>query len=165
MSSKLSFADLFDAHYPMVYRTALGLVGNRADAEDVAQDTFMAAQKALPSFRGDASPATWLYRIAVRTAGRFIARRNRNPVANVEMSPAPAAEEPQALLQAMQRLPLASRTVILLVCVEGRTHSEAADILGIPAGTVASRLHTARAQLEALLARARPQKRVLGEGS
>ena len=40
MSSEISFAQLFDSHYPMVYRTALGLVGNRADAEDVAQDTL-----------------------------------------------------------------------------------------------------------------------------
>lgn len=141
---------VFREHYRSVYRLALSQSGNHADAEDIAQEVFVAIIGALPSFRGDAKLSTWIYRIALRVGTRWIAKRGV------------VAEPPTTLLardhsipidlvNALHKLPIDSRMVILLVAVEGLSHDEAAEVLAIPAGTVASRLHYARKRLSELL--------------
>ena len=143
--------DVFSEHYPSVYRLALSLYGNHADAEDIAQEVFLAILRSLPSFRGESSLGTWVYRITLRIGYRWVARR-RDTVEIDGRAAAPDQSLPIDLIQALRQLPIQARMVVLLVTVEGLTHDEAAQVLAIPSGTVASRLHHARKRLAELLA-------------
>jgi len=141
---------VFRQHYQGVYRLALSLSGNHADAEDIAQEVFVAIIGALPRFRGDAKLSTWIYRIALRVGTRWLSRRG----ADVELPPTLLAADhgiPIDLVNALHKLPIDSRMVILLAAIEGLSHGEVAEVLAIPVGTVASRLHYARKRLAELL--------------
>ena len=141
---------VFREHHDNVYRIALSLSGNRADAEDIAQETFVAIIGALPGYRGEARLSTWIYRITLRVGMRWLARRklaDELPTDLVAMD----QSIPVDLIRAMSRLPMDSRMVILLIAIEGLSHAEVAEILAIPVGTVASRLHYARQRLVDLL--------------
>jgi len=142
---------VFREHYQSVYRLALSLSGDHADAEDIAQEVFVAIIGALPRFRGDAKLSTWIYRIALRVGTRWLAKRG----AVSELPPTLLAADqsiPIDLVNALRKLPIDSRMVILLVAIEGLSHSEVADVLAVPVGTVASRLYYARKRLTDLLA-------------
>ena len=143
-------AQVFREHYQSVYRLALSLSGSHADAEDIAQEAFVAIMQALPKFRGDAKLSTWVYRITLRVGTRWLARRGT--VAELPAAlPATDASIPIDLINALRKLPIESRSVVLLVAVEGLSHDEVAEVLAIPVGTVASRMHYARKRLEELL--------------
>jgi RNA polymerase sigma-70 factor (ECF subfamily) len=142
---------VFREHYQSVYRLALSLSGNHADAEDIAQESFIAIIGALPRFRGDAKLSTWIYRITLRVGTRWLAKRGA--VAELPATLFAADHSiPIDLINALRKLPVDLRMVILLVAIEGLSHSEAAEVLAIPVGTVASRLHYARKRLIELLA-------------
>lgn len=143
-------ADVFRDHSPAVYRLALSLSGHPADAEDITQEVFLAVLKALPGFRGEARLSSWIYAIALRVATRWLARRPRLAGPRVS-EPGVKSELPIDLLAALRRLPLNARMVIALVAVQGLRHDEAAEVLGIPAGTVGSRLSNARRLLREYL--------------
>ena len=141
---------VFRDHYKSVYRLALSMSGNHADAEDIAQEAFVAIIRALPRFRGESKLSTWIYRITLRVSTKWLAKRS----VTEELPPAlPAADHsiPIDLINALRKLPIDLRMVILLVAVEGLSHGEVAEVLGIPVGTVASRLHYARKRLIDLL--------------
>lgn len=147
---RVTTEQLFRENYQSVYRLALSLSGSHADAEDIAQEVFVAIIRALPGFRGDSKLSTWIYRITLRVGTRWMAKR----VAVAELPdnvPAPDHSVPIDLVNALRKLPIDLRVVILLVVVEGLSHNEAAEVLGIPAGTIASRLHYARKRLADLL--------------
>ena len=150
-STNVACADrIFREHYDSVYRLAVSMTGSPADAEDIAQETFINVLRALPKFRGDAKLSTWIYRIAFRVAVRSLAKRRPS----TELPDDIAASDqtlPLDLINALAKLPLRQRLVVLLVSVEGLSHDEAGDVLAIPPGTVASRLHTAREKLRRLL--------------
>ena len=142
---------VFREHYQSVYRLALSLSGNHADAEDIAQEACIAIIGALPRFRGDAKLSTWIYRITLRVGTRWLAKRGA--VAELPATLFAADQSiPIDLINALRKLPIDLRMVILLVAIEGLSHSEAAEVLAIPVGTVASRLHYARKRLIELLA-------------
>ena len=143
--------EVFREHYHSVYRLALSISANHADAEDITQDAFVAIIAALPGFRGDAQLSTWIYRIALRVGTRWLAKRG----AVAELPPTLFAADqsiPIDLINALRKLPIDLRMVILLVAIEGLSHAEAAQVLAIPVGTVASRMHYARKRLLTLLA-------------
>lgn len=148
---------MFTQHYPLVYRLAYSLCGHEAEAQDIAQDVFIAALKGLSTFRGEAKLGTWLYRITTRITGRHLARRARYPwvdapidhVANHDRADADIVTK--ELVQAIAKLSLPLRTVLSLVAIEGLSHQVAADVLDVPVGTIWSRLHNARKQLAAQL--------------
>jgi RNA polymerase sigma-70 factor (ECF subfamily) len=142
---------VFREHYQSVYRLALSLSGNHADAEDIAQDAFVAIIGALPRFRGEAKLSTWIYRITLRVGTKWLAKR----CAVAELPPNLFAVDhsiPIDLINALRKLPIDFRMVILLIAIEGLSHGEVAEVLSIPIGTVASRLHYARKRLIELLA-------------
>lgn len=152
--SASEFEQAFAAHYPRVFRHAYSLCGNRADAEDIAQEVFVGVMKGLSGFRGDAEMSTWIYQITTRVAGRYLARRSRFKSAPAQSTVQPledgSVEDDVSVvefMQAMNSLTLAQRTILSLVSIEGLSHQAAADVLGIPVGTVWSRLHLARKQL------------------
>lgn len=149
------FANVFREHYPYVVRLAASLIGDVESAKDVAQDVFVAVFRGLPKFRGDSSLKTWIYQITLRTAGRHSVKRKSQPATGLAFDfeslhggeSADSAAALADLVAALASLPLEARTVLALVAIEGLSHEAAAEVLGVPVGTVWSRLHAARRKL------------------
>lgn len=160
---------LYRRHAPRVYATIRRLAGDDALAEDWAQEAWIRAIRALPSFRGDAQFGTWIHRIAVNSA--LYGQRSRKRRSEREM-PLPAAVPVEStgdrtllrlkLERALRRLPAGMRQVLVLHDVEGFTHEEIGEMLGVNPGTSKSQLFKARARMRALL-RPVPEP-VSGEG-
>jgi RNA polymerase sigma-70 factor (ECF subfamily) len=152
-----AFEEIFRAHRGRVFALCQRLCASRALAEDAFQETFLDVYKGLRSFRGESQLGTWIYRIAMRTALRV---RARHP-APVDLDFDLAGVAPHDALDARDRarrvqaaldaLPAEQRVVVALFAVDGLSHAEIADILGIPEGTVWSRLHKGRKALAAAL--------------
>ena len=155
-----------------VYAMVYGMVRNREDARDITQDAFVKAYKSLESFRLESGFYTWLYRIAMNLSIDFVRKRKRREIngfdegiasrdedggiadAHHEDGPLRHLERKQLfhrIMDAMERLPDDQREVILLRELEGLQYKEIADVMGIPEGTVMSRLFYARKKLQKLL--------------
>lgn len=157
--SKDHFAVLYDAHADWVFRLCLRLCGGcHADAEDVAQETLIAAFRSLPRFAGRAQVTTWLYTVTMRTWRKS---RSRYGPDTLPLEEAEAATPRNALLSAclvrlsteaaLRALPGPLREAFVLVKAEGLTHREAAARLEIPQGTVQWRVHEAARRLRRTL--------------
>ena len=151
------FADLVASHRDRALRLAWRLVGgDDAAAEDVVQDAFYRAWRGLSRFRGEASLATWLYRIVVRQAAnhrRWRALRERwsatEPAEPVDARPVPSGDPAlrRRIARALEHLSRGQREAFVLVHLEGFTVRECSEVLGKPEGTVKSHLHRALAKL------------------
>jgi len=155
-----AFAELLADHYDMIHRTAWKWCGNRADAEDVAQDVCVKLGSALAGFDGRSAFSSWVYRItlnAVRDMQRAGRRRGKYADAYAEISPGEQAPEQEAaatsgqLWQAVRQLPEKQRDAVLLVYAEELSHAAAAEIMGIREATVSFHVHEARKTLRGLL--------------
>jgi RNA polymerase sigma-70 factor (ECF subfamily) len=152
-----AFARLFEALRAPVYSLCLNLTGRPADAEDAVQEVFISVHRALPAFRGEARLSTWVYRIALRAALQVRARQRPSaPLELTHVDPRGEAEllardEARRALVAMQALPAEHRAVLSLFAIQGLSHREVAQVLGVPEGTIWSRLHTARKRLTELM--------------
>ncbi len=153
-----AFRRIFELYREGVFAVCFSLTGNRHDAEDAAQEVFLGVHQGLDRFRGEARLKTWIYRIALRQAGRIRQRRLRQAETAERMEP--PAEQCQAqdaavsadrLARALDALPRGQRAVLVLHAMQGMSHAEIAEVLGIKEGTVWSRLHTARKKVEAFL--------------
>lgn len=161
------------------YQRKLGRLLSRfirdaAEVEDVTQEAFIKAYRALPAFRGDSAFYTWLYRIGINTAKNYLVSQGRRAPTTTEFD-ADEAESfedadqlrdintPESLLmskqigetvnQAMEELPEELRTAIVLRELEGHSYEEIAQLMDCPIGTVRSRIFRAR---EAVAAKLRP---------
>ncbi len=150
--------ELYARYAPRVYAVVRRLAGDDALAEDYAQEAWVRAFRALPSFRGEAAFSTWLHRIAVNSAlhgQRWRTRRTGNEIPlPVALSDRGASDRPVlriALERALQRLPAGMRQVLVLHDVEGYTHDEIGEALGITPGTSKSQLFKARAKMREML--------------
>ena len=152
---------LYDAHVDRVFRLAYRLAGDSDLAQDFTQETFIRAFDRLSQYRGDASLATWLHTIATSVSlngMRSVTRlRNRSmpiddvpelPAAQRNVSPHDLRERLHASIDALS---VKLRPVFVMHDVEGYTHEEIANTLGIPVGTSKARLFDARAKLRAAL--------------
>ncbi|MGM0422063.1 MAG: RNA polymerase sigma factor [Pseudomonadota bacterium] len=149
-----AFACLVERHYMTMYKMAYKYAGNREDAEDIAQDSAIKLARNLGSFNFDAAFTTWLYRLVINTAKDHLKKKNRNNSREdvlYDDSLTVAADDNQEqayarrqILQAVGELPDKMRDVVILVCWEGLSHREAADILEIAENTVSWRLHEIR---------------------
>jgi RNA polymerase sigma-70 factor, ECF subfamily len=153
-----AFSDLVTRHRGRVYAVTLRLCRNPADAEDALQDTFLSAYRALGSFTRRARFSTWLYRIAVNAAYDTIARRSTTTElddADTHRTSAPdpyAQDETRRALEAgLASLEQEFREAVVLCDIAGLGASEAAAVLGVPAGTVKSRVFRGRAALAVML--------------
>jgi RNA polymerase sigma-70 factor (ECF subfamily) len=149
-----SFHALVDRHAQRLFRLAASLVGNSADAEDVLQETFIGVFRGLRSFQERSSVRTWLTRILVTQAARWHRDRRRSRSQPMDDSiPASAAgpnSGPDAVIDieaAMQRLSPEHRQVLALREFEQMSYDEIAEVLGVPRGTIESRLHRARSEM------------------
>jgi len=167
-----AFGVLVRRYQKRIYRLAVHMLHDETEAEDVTQETFVRAYQGLDRFQGHSQPYTWLYRIAVNLSLNIIRARKprqhtteasdpridswvaaRAPLAGSD--PAAVSEQRQlaaALCEAIDDLSDSLRTTLILVCLEGIRHDEAAQILGCPEGTIAWRVHEARRKLRENLA-------------
>ena len=155
-----AFGELLESHYDLIHRTAWKWCGNRADAEDIAQDVCVKLGSVLAGFDHRSAFSSWLYRItlnAVRDLQRAGARRGRQVQAFAEIAPGdePPSQEEAAtsgqLWAAVRRLPEQQRDAVLLVYAEELSHAAAAEIMGIKEATVSFHVHAARKTLRGLL--------------
>jgi RNA polymerase sigma-70 factor (ECF subfamily) len=161
-----AFSQLVGQYRPGVLRTAYGVVGSWAEAEDVAQEAFIKVWNNLPQYHGEGSFVAWLYRITVNAAIDVL--RKRRPELSLEdaqgqptepASPSNTTEETalhqderQRVREAVEALPQGARTTLMLREYEQLSYKEIAEALNIPIGTVMSRLNYARATLRKRLA-------------
>ena len=159
-----AFHALADRHAAELFRLALSLSATRADAEDVVQETLLGAFRGMRKFDGRASVKTWLKRILVRQAARAWnkSRASRRAVAleAVDAEPRPSGasiREGMAtggvdrkidIAAVLRTLPREFREILVLREFEQMSYAEIAETLGVPQGTVESRLHRARAELK-----------------
>ncbi|CAN5456023.1 N/A [soil metagenome] len=162
-----AFGKIVAQHSGALFRLAKCLVGNRFDAEDVLQETFAGAFHAAGSFEGNSSVKTWLTAILIRQAARKRHQRRRyrcfssldavDPGVDGNLHEAKSSKyapdlERQIDVAAMvEALPDGQRDVVFLRDLLGMTYDEIKDVLGIPKGTVESRLYRARALLKTKL--------------
>ena len=160
-----AFAQLVRHYQKMVYNLALGKMGSHHDAEEVTQTAFLKAWQSIRSFQGKAAFSSWLYRLTVNAAIDLL-RQRRAPALSLDdpdlppladEDPGPeeaslAAERRRLLWQAIDRLPEAQRTPLVLREMEGLSYREIAQVLDLEEGTVKSRLARARLLLRRLLA-------------
>ena len=144
-------------------------VRNPAEAEDIAQEAFIKAYRALPQFRGDSAFYTWLYRIAINTAKNAVVSRDRSPVDyNFDRDSIDESYDMQGRLKdedtpeglvltdeirhtvnaAIEQLPEDLRTAIVLRELEGLSYEQIAGAMGCPVGTVRSRIFRAREAID-----------------
>jgi RNA polymerase sigma-70 factor, ECF subfamily len=162
-------------HAVLVYNLALRLTGNRADAEDLAQDALLRAVRALPGFRGDSQLSTWAYRITVNAwKNRVRSEKRRKFWSTVTLglvsgtdgeetiqdvrADEPAldarletAERSASVQKALLELDEDDRAIVVLREIEEKSYDEIGEALGLAPGTVKSRLFRARAKLKTLL--------------
>lgn len=167
-----AFNQLVEKYRQQIFSVIYNMTSNREDASDLTQETFIKAFQAIGRFRGKSSFFTWIYRIAVNTAVTFLKKRNRRRYISyeniheeassseiVERLTASNRSDKGALLSelqeklndALQKLSLKHRTVVILHEIEGLEHAEIAEITGTSTGTVRSRLHYAKQQLQSYL--------------
>ncbi|CAM8637268.1 RpoE DNA-directed RNA polymerase specialized sigma subunit, sigma24 homolog [Burkholderiales bacterium] len=170
-----AFALLVAKYERRVQRLLSRLVRDSAEIEDITQEAFIKAYRALPQFRGESAFYTWLYRIAINTAKNYLATKSRRPVTVGEFQGADDGEffdlgdvvednnTPDAVLHsrqvaeavnaAMEALPEDLKAAITLREIEGLSYEEIAQAMDCPIGTVRSRIFRAR---EAIAQRLRP---------
>lgn len=163
-----AFEEIVRAHEKTVYNLALRTLGNREDAEDAVQETFLKAYMALSGFRGESRLSVWLYRIASNVCTDVLRRRRETvslsaedengerelEIEDTRFDPAAAAEKSalrDAVRAAMDALPDASRRVLLLREIAGLSYDEIARALEIDVGTVKTRIFRGRKKLCVLL--------------
>ena len=144
-------------HAARLFRLAMWLVRNRADAEDVVQETMIQALRSFHRYQPGTNCRAWLITILQRivsnrrrTKGRSIVVDDpEDRIANTVpfVPPVPQELTDEQVLESLRKLPTAFQEVILLCDVEDLSYKEAAEALAIPIGTVMSRLHRGRAQL------------------
>jgi RNA polymerase sigma-70 factor (ECF subfamily) len=154
-----AFAELVRRHERRTYNLALRIVGREEDARDATQEAFLSALRKLPSFRGESAFSTWLHRVTVNACFDLLRRRARAPLRAGDDRDEPAAGRPPLpdhadavatavdVRAALLRVPEEFRAVLVLHDVQDLPYEEIAEILGLPVGTVKSRLHRARVAL------------------
>jgi RNA polymerase sigma-70 factor (ECF subfamily) len=165
---KAAFDLLVRKYQHRVLKLVSRFVSDAAEAEDVAQEAFIKAYRALASFRGDSAFYTWLYRIAINTAKNALVSNRRRPVdfdldlqdpeqydrhARLKEGDTPEGvlltEEIRAVVErAMEQLPEDLRTAIVLRELEGLSYEEIAEAMDCPVGTVRSRIFRAREAID-----------------
>jgi RNA polymerase sigma-70 factor, ECF subfamily len=166
---KTAFDLLVRKYQHKVVKLVLRYVRNPAEAEDIAQEAFIKAYRALPQFRGDSAFYTWMYRIAINTAKNSLASRDRSPIHyDLDLTDPEESHSVQTKLQdpdtpegmalteeirlivnsAIEALPEELKTAIVLRELDGLSYEEIAAAMECPVGTVRSRIFRAREAID-----------------
>ena len=166
---KTAFDLLVRKYQHKVVKLVLRYVRNPAEAEDIAQEAFIKAYRALPQFRGDSAFYTWMYRIAINTAKNSLASRDRSPIRyDLDLTDPEESHSVQTKLQdpdtpegmalteeirhivnsAIDALPEELKTAIVLRELDGLSYEEIAAAMECPVGTVRSRIFRAREAID-----------------
>ena len=173
-----AFVEVVRLYQHKVFNLVLRMIGNRQEAEDIAQDVFVTVFKSIDSFRGESKLATWLYRIAAnhcKNRLKYLDRRSYRDTGVLDeaaeralqtsqpSATTPHVDGPEKVLEGLQLERLVQegirlldeehRMLVILRDVEDLSYSEIAAISGLPEGTVKSRLHRARTALKEHLAK------------
>ena len=165
LGEKAAFEQLVIRHQELVFSLAYKLTGNREMANDVAQESFIRAWKAIEKFRGDSTFSTWIYRITVNTAWTLRKKAKKHNTLNIDDTYEPIVidekKDPElvainsdlssVLVNALDKLPLEQRIIVELKNIEGRSHKEIADYLDISVTAAKVRLHRAHQKLRLIL--------------
>ncbi|MDF2439935.1 MAG: polymerase sigma-70 factor, subfamily [Abditibacteriota bacterium] len=168
-----AFDELMSLHQNRIFNLCYWILGDRDEAADAAQDAFVRAWRAMPTFRAESALGTWLHRIAVNVCLDAKARRKKTPLpystfesedddgSITRLDPPDKSDTPEqslarrerrdAVLQALAALPEHHRAVIVLFDMQGHTYEDAAEVLHLPMGTLKSRLNRARTALRQAL--------------
>lgn len=152
-----AFARLVGRYQRMIHALAYRMTGSLAEAEDLAQEAFVAAWRQLDGFRGDASFSSWLYRIAVNRCLNWRSRAARREAVHLDWhaqtsTPTPGDDERSQRVQAaLLQLDVPTRAAVVLTVYDGLNHAEAARALGCAETTVSWRVFQARRKLKRLL--------------
>jgi len=164
-----AFGVLVSRYQDRLFNTVLRLVNNSEDARDVVQEAFLHAYQSLHSFKGDSLFFTWLYRIAINTAISMKRKQKPmlriqatgdeksaiDPVDSSEMSrpehAVEVADDERRIHAALSKLSTEHRAVLVMKDMDGAKYEEMAEALGVPVGTIRSRLHRARLELRDIL--------------
>lgn len=167
-----AFDQLVKKYRERIFSVIYNLTGNREDASDLTQETFIKAFQAIGRFKGKSAFYTWIYRIAINATMSFLKKRNRRRFFSFEsideelsrgelfeVLASKSRTEKGALIRelqeklndSLQKLSPKHRTVVILHEIEGLDHAEIAEIMKTSVGTVRSRLHYAKQQLQAHL--------------
>jgi len=179
---KQAFDMLVIKYQSRVMSLVLRLVRDHHEAQDIVQEAFIKAYRALPRFRGDSAFYTWLYRIAVNTAKNYLVSKGRRPaIEGVELDEAEVVGIPklqdidsperqllrdeleQVIYGAINSLPSDLKTAITLREFEGLSYEEIANIMDCPVGTVRSRIFRAREAIDKQIVRLRAGDPVAAE--
>ncbi len=162
---KAAFEQLVIRHQELVFSLAYKLTGNREMANDVAQEAFIRAWKAIEKFRGDSTFSTWIYRITVNTAWTLRKKAKKHNTLNIDDTYVPIVidekKDPElvainsdlssVLINALDKIPIEQRIIVELKNIEGRSHKEIADYLDISVTAAKVRLHRAHQKLRQIL--------------
>ena len=165
LGDKSAFEELVKRHQDLVFSLSFKLTGNRELANDVAQESFIRAWKAIEKFRGDSTFGTWIYRITVNTAWTLRKKAKKHYSLNIEDTQEPVVidekKDPElvainsdlsvVLRKALNQIPLEQRIIVELKNIEGRSHKEIADYLDISVTAAKVRLHRAQQKLRNIL--------------
>ena len=165
LGEKAAFEQLVIRHQELVFSLAYKLTGNREMANDVAQESFIRAWKAIEKFRGDTTFSTWIYRITVNTAWTLRKKAKKHNTLNIDDTYEPIVidekKDPElvainsdlssVLVNALDKLPIEQRIIVELKNIEGRSHKEIADYLDISVTAAKVRLHRAHQKLRLIL--------------
>lgn len=157
LGSHDALAALFQLHSEQVHRIAYRLTMSADDADDVVQDLFIGLPEALSAYSGTGDFAGWLRRVTVRTTLMRMRANKRRAISALraqsekEIALSNFLLDRMAIATAVRALPENLRTVFMLHEIEGYSHSEIAQVLGIRSGTAEVRLHRARKKLRSIL--------------
>lgn len=156
-----AFTQVMRAHEDRIFSVCLRIMGSREAALDVVQDTFLTVFRKSAQFKGKSAVGTWIYRIAVNTCYDHLRKAKRRPVEPMPdyYDPADEAAEDEVdsagirpdIREALMRITREFRAAVVLSDIEGMPLPEVAQVLGVPVGTVKSRVFRGRRQLAELL--------------
>ena len=165
LGDKSAFEELVKRHQELVFSLSFKLTGNRELANDVAQEAFIRAWKAIGKFRGDSTFGTLIYRITLNTSWTLRKKAKKHYSLNIEDTQEPVVvdekKDPElvainsdlslVLRKALNQIPLEQRIIVELKNIEGRSHKEIADYLDISVTAAKVRLHRAHQKLRNIL--------------
>lgn len=142
---------LIDTHTNTLYRTALAILGNPAEAEDAVQDTFLRYLETRPQLRDSEHEKAWLLRVIINACRSRLRAAKRHPLTELLASYPAHGPEESAVVEAVLALPPRERTAVHLFYYEGYSTQEIAALTGQRPGTVRSHLSRARVRLRGIL--------------